>query len=129
MFSEKQNGEPKKSTLQPSERHPIVHNIIKSAERGQGQGHPKKCTAQTRGELKNEPESKSWNDVNSKQVKEEPTDPETNEMCHVTKFGNWEFEDLEAFVKRQSEQSLTGHYEETPQTEAVQSNTSKPPLI
>lgn len=39
----------------------------------------------------------SWNDVNCKQVKEEPADPETHEICHVTKFGNWEFEGLEAF--------------------------------
>lgn len=96
-------GRPKKNTLQP-----FVHNIIKSAKRGRGR--PKNCTEQTREELKNESESISWNDVNCKQVKEESADPETHEICHVTMFGNWEFEGLEAFVKGESEPSLTGHY-------------------
>lgn len=71
----------------------------------------------------------SWNDINCKQVKEELADPETHEICHVTKFGNWDFEGLEAFVKGEMEPCLTGHYEETPQAEAVESNTSKPPHI
>lgn len=66
---------------------------------------------------------------NCKQVKEEPADPETHEICHVTKFGNWEFEGLEAFVKGGTEPCLTGHYEETPPAEAVESNTSKPAHI
>lgn len=89
-----------------------------------GQGHPK-----NREELKNKQESMSWNGVNCKQVKEEPADPETHEICHVTKFGNWEFESLEAFVKGETEPRLTGHYEETPQAEGVESYSSKLPHI
>lgn len=68
----------------------------------------------------------SWNDGNCKQLKEEPADPETHEICHVTKFGNWEFEGLEAFVKGEMEPCLTGHYEQASQAEAVESNSSKP---
>lgn len=34
----------------------------------------------------------NWNDVNSKQIKEEAAEYETREICHVTEFGNWEFE-------------------------------------
>ncbi len=39
----------------------------------------------------------SWNGGSCKQVKEEPADPEADEICHPTKFGNWEFADMEAF--------------------------------
>lgn len=92
---------PKRILYNPVRDTPLF--IMSLSQQKQDDGHPKNCTAQTREELKNEPESKSWNDVNSKQVKEEPADPETNEMCHVTKFGNWEFEGLKAFVKRERE--------------------------
>lgn len=57
--------------------------------------------------MKNEQESMSWTD-NCKQVKKEPANPETHEICHVTKFGNWEFEGLEALVKGETEPRLTG---------------------
>lgn len=35
--------------------------------------------------------------------------PKIHEICRITKFGNWEFEGLEAFVKGDIEGRLTGH--------------------
>ncbi|KAJ4931485.1 hypothetical protein JOQ06_025780, partial [Pogonophryne albipinna] len=69
----------------------------------------------------------SCTDFYCKQVEEEPADPETREICRVTKFGNWEFEGLEAFVEREPEPRLTGHYEDTPAAEAEESNTDLSP--
>ena len=75
----------------------LFNNTIMSAKRGRGR--PKSCSAQRRDGLRNKQQSMSCNDLNCKQVEEEPADPETREICHVTKFGNWEFEGLKAFVK------------------------------
>ena len=96
---------PKRFTLQPSGGQTLI-SMIQSGQQCSN-------TALHKVELKNEQESMSQTDFNCKQVKEQPADPETHEICHVTKFGNWEFEGLEAFVRGVMEPRLTGHYEET----------------
>lgn len=84
------------NTLLPSDGPTLTNNTIMFAKRG----HPKKLHLKSVGELKNEEKSMGLNNGDCKYVKGgEPAEPATYEICHVTKFGNWEFEGLRHLLR------------------------------
>ncbi|XP_029928867.1 zinc finger protein 708-like [Myripristis murdjan] len=100
---------------------PLVNKLSRPTK--MGRGRPKNCILPHTEDLGSSQEIESSD--NSKKIKEEPADPELHEICHVTKFGNWEFEGLEAFVKEESEPWFSGQQEEEEEQDQAEENNAK----